>query len=462
MSDVELVAAIRDKPSDDAPRLVYADVLMRRRDPRGEYIALACDGAQRRAHADLGDDYVARTLREWSLLREHRSSWLAESGFVADKSLRYRWNRGFVSEVFASSSDAVLQMREALLTLPIEVLQISDLTRAAVPKLVASDVLSAAPTLMLSQYRADDPLDAESVRVLLRADLAALESFSLQLRRFPGDVDLIASAPNLARVSSLHIGEDLGEPVLLSAVGRWSAALSELGVTTDRIAPAAYERLFADPALAALERLTIWSRRPDEGDVIVRAIAASPLRCLSKLCVIDVSASGIDALVDAPSLRRVRAVRLRNVVLDGSAMRRLLASAPAIEELRLSGRLDQGAVDAIAAGASPSLKNLVVYTDSERLDLRPLVSTSRYALREIDVRADSVNDDFFTALAATPFARALTSVTFAGPMIERGTRALAASHDLQPGVQILWVGQSAETEATRALEKRFPLFDRAM
>src|SRR5262249_20778928 len=154
---------------------------------------------------------------------------------------------------------------------------------------------------------------------------------------------------------------------------------------TDRIAPEAYGRLFADPALAALESLTFWSRRENEGDAIVRAIAASPLRRLTRLCVQDVSVSALDALVDAPNLGRVRSLRLRNVALDGSAMRRLLASAPAIEQLLLSGVvLDQGAIDAIAAGASPSLRNLVVDTSSEPLDLRPLVSTSRYALREID------------------------------------------------------------------------------
>ncbi len=76
-----LLEAIHTAPDDDAPRLVFADALIERGDPRGEFIVRQCRGD---AASDLalahGDDWVA-PIRP--LLREYRF----ERGFLATCSL---------------------------------------------------------------------------------------------------------------------------------------------------------------------------------------------------------------------------------------------------------------------------------------------------------------------------------------------------------------------------------------
>src|SRR4051794_32380142 len=103
MSEAELLEAIRRAPDADAPRLAYADALARRGDPRGEFIALACDSAARCERGDLGEVYVAQRKKEWGLLRQHRSAFLSAMGLLDVKGTSYRWERGFVSEVMTQA-----------------------------------------------------------------------------------------------------------------------------------------------------------------------------------------------------------------------------------------------------------------------------------------------------------------------------------------------------------------------
>ena len=55
-----LLAEIREHPDDDAPRLVYADALMARGEPRGELIAAAIHGDNKRV-----DELWYEHAREW-------------------------------------------------------------------------------------------------------------------------------------------------------------------------------------------------------------------------------------------------------------------------------------------------------------------------------------------------------------------------------------------------------------
>ncbi|MBA3541481.1 MAG: TIGR02996 domain-containing protein [Deltaproteobacteria bacterium] len=54
MDERDLIAAVAEAPDDDAPRLVYADWLMERGDPRGELVALQCALAR----ADAADELL--------------------------------------------------------------------------------------------------------------------------------------------------------------------------------------------------------------------------------------------------------------------------------------------------------------------------------------------------------------------------------------------------------------------
>src|SRR4051794_31566535 len=65
----DLRAAILAAPDDLAPRLVYADWLSERGDPRGEHIVLQCAE---------GREDEARELRRRALWQRYGATWLAE------------------------------------------------------------------------------------------------------------------------------------------------------------------------------------------------------------------------------------------------------------------------------------------------------------------------------------------------------------------------------------------------
>ncbi len=83
-----LLGAIYDAPDDDAPRLVLADALLERGDPRGELIALQLRGDR---HSDK-----LSTKREKELLDTHGKQWLGELAPVVMAG--YTFARGFLAE----------------------------------------------------------------------------------------------------------------------------------------------------------------------------------------------------------------------------------------------------------------------------------------------------------------------------------------------------------------------------
>ena len=80
-----LLAAIYAAPEDDGLRLVYADALLERGDPRGELIALQCRG-------ELDRD---QRRREKELLEVHGKAWLGDLAPIVMGG--YRFERGFLS-----------------------------------------------------------------------------------------------------------------------------------------------------------------------------------------------------------------------------------------------------------------------------------------------------------------------------------------------------------------------------
>ena len=92
----ELVRAILDAPDDDAPRLVYADWLMERGDPRGEHIALQCRPA--RFEGDVFE-------RAWRLEAEHAVMWLAPLRALLADPAPMHFTRGFVERLVLDAGD---------------------------------------------------------------------------------------------------------------------------------------------------------------------------------------------------------------------------------------------------------------------------------------------------------------------------------------------------------------------
>src|SRR6266511_2319846 len=96
--------AVLDEPDDEAPRLIYADWLQERGDPRGEFIQVQCQLARLRA----GDPRrVALEVEEQELFDEYGAEWLhaVHPSLWKFDALPCGFRRGFVEQVAMSASE---------------------------------------------------------------------------------------------------------------------------------------------------------------------------------------------------------------------------------------------------------------------------------------------------------------------------------------------------------------------
>jgi uncharacterized protein (TIGR02996 family) len=129
MNDDVFLQAILLNPDDESLRLIYADWLEERGDPRGEFIRVQCTLAK------LVDGDPRRTplqSREQHLLNKHGEEWL---GPLRGRATRWEFRRGFV-EVIAVTPEVYLLPPDTLLQLaPIRRFEV-DLTGFTVPPAV--------------------------------------------------------------------------------------------------------------------------------------------------------------------------------------------------------------------------------------------------------------------------------------------------------------------------------------
>ncbi|MFO0547559.1 MAG: TIGR02996 domain-containing protein [Polyangiaceae bacterium] len=105
VSEEQLLADVYARPDDDEPRLVYADWLLERQDPRGEFIMLQ----MKRRDSGLSPE---ETTRERELLKKHGKTWLGRLSPVLSFGKGYAkttFERGFVS-----NADIILSVGKKL------------------------------------------------------------------------------------------------------------------------------------------------------------------------------------------------------------------------------------------------------------------------------------------------------------------------------------------------------------
>ena len=86
-SESAFVNGILANPDDDGPRLVYADWLEERGNPRGELIHLQCQLAESEPNSQR---FIELESRQNELLKEHGSTWRKHILFWEDARGRYR------------------------------------------------------------------------------------------------------------------------------------------------------------------------------------------------------------------------------------------------------------------------------------------------------------------------------------------------------------------------------------
>jgi uncharacterized protein (TIGR02996 family) len=95
----EWIDQIRAAPDDDGPRLVFADWLMQRGDPRGEFIAAQCtiERLEREGPDDAAEEVRRLRRRAGAIFKQHQAMWLAPLRAVLGA--HYVHHRGLVEEL---------------------------------------------------------------------------------------------------------------------------------------------------------------------------------------------------------------------------------------------------------------------------------------------------------------------------------------------------------------------------
>jgi uncharacterized protein (TIGR02996 family) len=369
-SEQAFLKEIFARPDDDAPRLVYADWLEERGDPRGEFIRVQIELARLDSGDPAGDDL---RRRQRDLLRAHDQAWRAALPELPEDACWGEFRRGFVDEVRAAPGTGLLDRAEAIVAaVPLRRLALECWPAGA--SLAGSPLLARARELVLARsYHVtpsppeDDALVAE---VLTWPELRHLTHLALLgLSISAGSVEAVARV-DLPRLASLHwerdLGRDLGLEPLPSA--GWLRRLERLELEYCKLPGGLASRLCSNLAPGRLRRLAL--RGAALGDVDAADLAGSGLAAGLELLDLEnnaVGPAGTAALVRAlPDGARL--VLDRNPVGDEGL--RALAGSPLmgrLGELRC-GRGELGDEGATAVAGSPFAGRLsLLYLPGQRV-----------------------------------------------------------------------------------------------
>ena len=257
-----LLQAVLDAPDDVAPRLIYADWLQERADPRGEFIAVQC--ALDALDTDVATERRAYLVgRESQLLKKHRNEWLVP--IFGKRAKDCELTRGFVSYVAMRAAELAGTLEGILRVEPVRRVHVTD---ADVGAITASGAASKLRALDFRGVR----LGGRWVRPLCAAtNLTSLEELDLVLCHLGASgAEAIAEAADPATfpsLRSLHVANnhlrDKGAAALARAP--MLAELRFLHLGMNGIGPEGARALVASPYLANIERLVMWSNPLDVG-----------------------------------------------------------------------------------------------------------------------------------------------------------------------------------------------------
>jgi uncharacterized protein (TIGR02996 family) len=343
-ADDAFLAAIRDRPDDDLPRLVYADYLDERGDLRGEFIRVQIERATL-----LGDDPRRFDLvaREQELLRAHEEEWL---GPLAEIVSNHEFRRGFISGVLVMTEAFVAHAETLFAWSPIHEVKLRG-AAGWVKELAALPELQWLTAIDLCF----DHLEPADAGLLVHSRyLTRLTDLNLNGNLIGDEGGLaLAAAPALSRLTSLHLDS-------CNLTARSARALAE------------------SRQLAGLRELQVSDN--SLGDAGVRALATAPF--LKRFTALELTSvgmgdAGATALADCASLANVTWLRLGyNFIGDAGAA--ALASSRHLRrlyELDLNGNAirDAGAGAILAAPHFRELKRL-------GLSINPLSADARRRL----------------------------------------------------------------------------------
>ncbi|WP_434416785.1 hypothetical protein [Nannocystis pusilla] len=269
------VAALRVRSEDDGPRLVIAQRLLQRGDPRGEFIELQCAAAR-------SDDDDELTARADALLAVHEDAWCDELGLRIGEAT---WVRGFVDTVSLVPGRVAAVGERLVRGAPVRALHLRGLAKdaRALASVLRDPLLAVVTALDLCADKND--VGPAGARALAEAThLTHLRELRLRDNEiFEEGGHALAGATQFAGLTKLDLRScQVGaEGVRALAAATHLAGLRELwlgGSFFDRSSnPCRDEGVFALAAAGHLNRLHVLDLQWNEVRLAgARALAAAP------------------------------------------------------------------------------------------------------------------------------------------------------------------------------------------
>jgi uncharacterized protein (TIGR02996 family) len=445
-TEQELLQQICDDPTDIETRLVYADCLSEKGDPRGTFIAHHCELERMTGLEDRYAELAATTRR---LEHAHAPAWLADYLELAEvKSTVYgrtkldalfnaEFRHGFLYRIAMTPQDIVahwdwLREREPLQGIELRVDEhlpdeYHDLSQPS-----AFRTLKVSPSGWFT---------ANSVGDLLRWGLGHLRELDLS------GCDLgLAGAQLLinAETDLAEYFEDWTPPPPLP-----EGQLERLVLHGTKLQDEPTRLLFVAQTTRGLEELAISQCMLTERATL-EALAASPLEGLKQLSIAGNNALGgqFDALAGWPVLGRLESLALPQSATPNDLRALFPEPSAALRALDLSSAKALCAEPQTVAGAASTLTKLDIGTarigDAGWKTLLHEASVGK--LHELLANGCSLSDKAIEALVASPLDRLLTLDLSSNKLTDKGLSALAQWPGLKH-VTYLRIGNNRKVKA---------------
>lgn len=321
----DLLVAVLADPENDAPRLVYADWLTERGDPRGTFISLQCELARGTARAEE----VAAEAE--ALLDSHEAQWLEG---VSAEDVRVTFRRGFVERAELRGAQSLAEAarffeREPVTELAFAQRRVIDAELFANSRWIerlrslefrASGTTS---TVALKLERLNHLLESRHLRRLTRLVLCGQQLGDQGLLR------LVDRGPTiLPSLESLAVEGDSvsSEGLRAFAESRWAARMKEVSFADNPLGLEGTLALVESRSPGVLEKLSLGGCQV--GNAGAAAIAnCARFRSLESLSLPRnrITLSGVNALLKSKHLEGLSALDLSGNFIGTIAKSRLRA-----------------------------------------------------------------------------------------------------------------------------------------
>jgi uncharacterized protein (TIGR02996 family) len=487
--EAAFLEAIAQEPDNDALRLIFADYLDERDDPRGEFIRVQIELAGM-AH----EDPLAPSLRrrEFELWKANQDRWVGNC-----KSWLVDWDceRGLLHSITISAATLIEHADELFRLGPIRELHLGPALTPVMSALLALPQLARIRSLDFHSLATEDvrqladwphlatltslilrgnDLGTEAVRALTHGDLSQLRRLDLSENIVDASgAELLAQCPRLVLLTDLNLDfnklSNAGAEALASS--RHLAALGILRLSANGLQPPAIRALAISPHLRQLTRLEL------QGNGVMNAglehLATSPnlrgltglglaqchigrggalslakSRTLTQLQELDLSrnrieAFGADALAKSEIMSGLRRLSLGgNEIGDEGA--KSLAASPHFQQVRhleLSGN-GLSAFGVKALTRSKSLQNLRhLGLQGNKLGDMGLQVLARWpgleCLTSLSVRDNHIGDLGVTDFLASPYRGSLGLLDLSSNQFSQQTTAALAKYAQQAKMQLI-------------------------